>query len=90
MSESFYLLVLWMLGASVASYLGTLVMPDRVDAARGQFRRLAALTLTGIPVLGFATAQHGPWVGLAVLLGGFLILTSLLAQTEERLEAFPG
>ncbi|WP_119839766.1 DUF2484 family protein [Pseudooceanicola algae] len=85
MSESFLLLMLWGLGALAAGYLGNQGAPRR-----GQRQRLAALTGTGIPVLGYITAQHGPWVGLLVLLLGFAVLAALMARVLQRVDGSPG
>ena len=32
------------------------------------------LIAVGIPIIGFVTWQHGPWVGLAVMIAGMSIL----------------
>ncbi|WP_099827602.1 DUF2484 family protein [Oceaniglobus indicus] len=43
--------------------------------SRHNHRPLAwALIVCGIPLLGFATSQHGPWVGLLLLAGGVSVL----------------
>ena len=38
------------------------------------WRNAYMLIAVGIPLLGFITAQHGPWVGLLVLAAGCSIL----------------
>ncbi|MDF3414122.1 DUF2484 family protein [Sulfitobacter sp. M57] len=38
------------------------------------WRNAYVLIAVGIPLLGFITAQHGPWIGLLVLAGGCSIL----------------
>ena len=38
------------------------------------WRNAYALIAVGIPIVGYVTAQHGPWVGLLVLAGGCSVL----------------
>ncbi|MEM1351450.1 MAG: DUF2484 family protein, partial [Pseudomonadota bacterium] len=38
------------------------------------WRNAYALIAIGIPILGFVTWQHGPWVGMLVLAGGMSVL----------------
>ena len=38
------------------------------------WRNAYILIAIGIPLIGFVTAQHGPWIGLLVLAGGCSIL----------------
>lgn len=38
------------------------------------WRNAYILIAIGIPIVGFVTWQHGPWVGLLVLAGGMSVL----------------
>jgi len=38
------------------------------------WRNAYILIAVGIPIVGFVTTQHGPWVGLIVLAGGCSVL----------------
>jgi len=38
------------------------------------WRSAYLLIAVGIPIVGFVTAQHGPWLGILVLAGGCSVL----------------
>ncbi len=38
------------------------------------WRNAYILIAIGVPILGYVTVQHGPWVGLLVLAGGCSVL----------------
>ena len=38
------------------------------------WRSAYLLIAVGIPIVGFVTAQHGPWLGMLVLAGGCSVL----------------
>ena len=38
------------------------------------WRNAYILIAVGIPIVGYVTVQHGPWVGLLVLAGGCSVL----------------
>ena len=65
MSISLILACIW---AVVASILA--MTPSRDH----HWRNAYVLIAVGIPLLGFVTAQHGPWIGLLVLAAGCSIL----------------
>lgn len=65
MSLSLILACLWAICANVIGML-----PSR----RGHWPAAYALIALGIPLLGFVTYQHGPWLGLLVLAAGASIL----------------
>ena len=62
---SLTLAALW---AVVANVLG--ILPSRDN----HWRRAYALIAVGLPVLALVIYQHGPWLGLVVLLAGMSIL----------------
>ncbi|MDF1729358.1 MAG: DUF2484 family protein [Sulfitobacter sp.] len=65
MSLSLTFACLWALIANLIAML----------PSRDQHWRNAYLLITaGIPILGYVTAQHGPWVGLLVLAAGCSVL----------------
>ncbi len=65
MSLSLTLACLWALAATVIGLL-----PSR----RNHWPQAYALVALGIPILGYVTYQHGPWVGLIVMAGAVSIL----------------
>ncbi|TYB87991.1 DUF2484 family protein [Oceaniovalibus sp. ACAM 378] len=65
MSLSLILASLWFLAANVGAIL---------PSGRNHWPLAWCLIAVGIPLLGFVTWQHGPWVGLLVLAGGASIL----------------
>lgn len=65
MTLSLILAALWALLANLLAML-----PSK-DA---HWRNAYVLIGVGIPILGYVTMQHGPWVGLLVLAGGCSIL----------------
>ena len=65
MSLSLMLACLWVVAASIAAMLPT---------KRAHWPAAYALIAIGIPLLGFVTYQHGPWLGLLCLAGGMSIL----------------
>lgn len=38
------------------------------------WRNAYILIAIGIPIVGYATVQHGPWIGLLILAGGCSVL----------------
>ena len=65
MTLSLTLAALWALVANILAML----------PSRDQHRRNAYLLIAiGIPLLGFVTWQHGPWVGMIVLAMGMSVL----------------
>ncbi len=65
MSGSLILACLWAVIANV------LAMTPSKDY---HWRNAYILIAIGIPVVGYVTMQHGPWIGLLVLAGGCSIL----------------
>lgn len=65
MSLSLVLVCLWFVVANVIA-----MTPSRDHHWRNAYMLIAV----GIPLLGFVTVQHGPWVGLLVLAAGCSIL----------------
>lgn len=65
MSPSLILACLWALAANVIA-----MTPSRDY----HWRNAYILIAIGIPILGYVTMQHGPWVGLLVLAGGCSVL----------------
>ena len=76
MSVSLILVCLWVVIANVAA----------MRPARDNHWGLAwALIVTGIPLLGYVTLQHGPWMGLLILGAGASILRWPLIRLGQRL-----
>ncbi|MEM6304154.1 MAG: DUF2484 family protein [Pseudomonadota bacterium] len=65
MSMPLILVCFWAVVANVIA-----MMPSRDH----HWRNAYILIAVGIPILGFVTAEHGPWVGLLVLAGGCSVL----------------
>lgn len=65
MSLSLILACAWAFGANVLAML-----PSRDN----HWTYAYVLIAFGIPILGFVTWQHGPWIGLLILAGGMSIL----------------
>ncbi|MEL7165317.1 MAG: DUF2484 family protein [Pseudomonadota bacterium] len=65
MTLSLTLACLW----AIAANLGAMV-PSRDY----HWRFAYGLIAVGIPLLGFVTYQHGPWIGLLVLAAGMSLL----------------
>tara|TARA_R110002094_G_scaffold115673_1_gene111415 strand:+ start:2368 stop:2634 length:267 start_codon:yes stop_codon:yes gene_type:complete len=65
MTLSLTLAALW---AVVANVLAMTPSKDH------HWRNAYILIAIGIPILGFVTMQHGPWVALLVLAGGCSVL----------------
>jgi hypothetical protein len=65
MSPSLILACLWVIGASLAAAL---------PSKRNHWPAAYLLIATGIPLLGYITLQHGPWIGVFCLLAGASIL----------------
>ncbi|XDA99451.1 DUF2484 family protein [Sulfitobacter sp. LCG007] len=65
MTLSLTLAAVW---AVVANILAMLPTRDN------HWRRAYILIACGIPIIGYVTAQHGPWVGMIVLIGGMSVL----------------
>lgn len=54
-------------------------------SADHHWRNAYRLIAVGIPLLGWITASHGPWVGLLVLAGGCSVLRWPLIHLMRRL-----
>ncbi len=67
---------LWLLAANVVGML-----PSRDHHWRAAYALIAA----GIPILGWATWENGPWVGLFLLAAGVSILRWPVAFLWRRL-----
>lgn len=65
MSLSLFLACLWALVANVLAML-----PSRDN----HWRNAYILIAIGIPLLGYVTVQHGPWIGLLVLAASCSVL----------------
>ncbi|MDW4497456.1 DUF2484 family protein [Sulfitobacter sp. D35] len=65
MTPSLILAAVWALAANVLAM---------IPSNDNHWRRAYGLIAAGIPIVGFVTAQHGPWVGLVVLIGGMSVL----------------
>lgn len=65
MSLSLTLACLWVITASVIAML---------PSKRGHWPAAYALITVGIPILGYVTYQHGPFLGLLCFAAGALIL----------------
>jgi hypothetical protein len=65
MSLSLILASLWAVIANV------LAMTPSKDL---HWRNAYILIAIGIPIVGYVTVQHGPWIGLLVLAGGCSVL----------------
>ncbi|MGB7242783.1 MAG: DUF2484 family protein [Sulfitobacter sp.] len=65
MSLSIILACIWAVVANVIA-----MMPSRDN----HWRNAYVLIMVGIPIVGFVTWQHGPWLGLLVLVGGMSVL----------------
>lgn len=65
MSLALILTCLWLVAANVIAML-----PSKDQHWRAAYILLAL----GVPLLGYVTASHGPWVGLLVLAAGASVL----------------
>ncbi|MFD1508869.1 DUF2484 family protein [Lacimonas salitolerans] len=65
MSVPLILCCLWLVAANVAA-----MIPSRDN----HWARAYALIVLGIPLLGWVTWAHGPWIGLLVMLAGMSVL----------------
>jgi len=65
MSLSLILACLWALVANVLAML-----PSRDN----HWTNAYVLIAIGIPIIGYVTWQHGPWIGLLVMVAGMSIL----------------
>ncbi|SFS71584.1 Protein of unknown function [Sulfitobacter marinus] len=65
MTLSLTLACLW---AVIANIIALTPSPDN------HWRAAYALTAVGIPILGYVTMQHGPWIGMLVLVAGCSVL----------------
>ncbi|MBB5722809.1 CHASE2 domain-containing sensor protein [Loktanella ponticola] len=57
--------LLWLVAANVMA-----LMPSKDN----HWRRAYVLIAIGVPLLGWVTAQHGPWVALVFLAAGMSVL----------------
>ena len=65
MSISLTLAAIWAVVANI------LAMTPSKDY---HWRNAYVLIAIGVPILGYVTIQHGPWVGMLVLAGGCSVL----------------
>ena len=65
MSLSLTLAALWAVLANVLA-----MMPSRDQHWRNAYMLIAV----GIPIVGYVTVQHGPWVGMLILAAGMSVL----------------
>lgn len=65
MTMSLTLAALWALTANLLA-----MTPSRDQHWRAAY----GLILAGIPILGYVTWQHGPWIGMLVLAAGMSVL----------------
>ncbi len=65
MIASLALACLWLIAANLVA-----MMPSRDKHWRAAY----VLVAVGIPILGYVTWVHGPWIGLLVLAGGVSVL----------------
>ena len=65
MSLSLTLACLWVIVACVGAM---------IPSKKAHWPFAYVLIAVGIPILGLATYQHGPWMGLALMLAGASIL----------------
>lgn len=65
MTLSLTLACLWLVAANVIAML-----PSRDNHWTWAY----VLIAFGLPILGFVLYQHGPWIGLAVLVAGMSVL----------------
>jgi hypothetical protein len=61
-------LILACLWAVIANVLAMTPSKDH------HWRNAYLLIAVGIPIVGYVTVQHGPWIGLLVLAGGCSVL----------------
>jgi hypothetical protein len=64
-STSLILTCLWFVIANIGAIL---------PSPRSHWPLAWTLIVTGIPLLGYVTLQHGPWIALLVLAGGASVL----------------
>ena len=65
MTASLILTCLWFVIANIGAIL---------PSGRSHWPLAWALIATGIPLLGYVTLQHGPWIALLVMAGGASVL----------------
>ena len=65
MSASLVLAALWAIFANILA-----MAPSRDNHWRSAYLLIAV----GVPILGFVTWQHGPWVGFLILAGAMSVL----------------
>lgn len=76
MGYALILACLWAVAANAAALL-----PSR----HNHWPAAYALIVTGVPILGLVTYEHGPWLGLLVLAGGASMLRWPLIFAARRL-----
>ena len=65
MTASLILAAIWAVAANIIA----------MTPSRDQHRRNAYMLIAvGIPIVGFVTRQHGPWIGLLIMAGGMSVL----------------
>ncbi|MEP0964422.1 MAG: DUF2484 family protein [Roseobacter sp.] len=65
MTLSLILAALWALGANLLA-----MTPSRDH----HWRNAYLLVTIGIPIVGFVTWQHGPWIGMLIMAAGMSVL----------------
>ncbi|MEO9653324.1 MAG: DUF2484 family protein [Roseobacter sp.] len=65
MTLSLILAALWALGANLLA-----MTPSRDN----HWRNAYLLVTIGIPIVGFVTWQHGPWIGMLIMAAGMSVL----------------
>ncbi|TNC73813.1 DUF2484 family protein [Rubellimicrobium roseum] len=65
MSTAFLLACLWFVTANIVAMLPT---------SDGHWRAAVVLIVTGVPLLGWLTVEHGPVLGMLALAGGASVL----------------
>lgn len=65
MTSSLILAALWAVAANILA-----MTPSRDH----HWRNAYVLIAVGIPIVGFVTWEHGPWIGILIMLGGMSVL----------------
>lgn len=65
MTSSLILAALWAVAANILA-----MTPSRDH----HWRNAYVLIAVGIPIVGFVTWEHGPWIGMLIMVGGMSVL----------------
>ena len=65
MTSSLILAALWAVAANILA-----MTPSRDH----HWRNAYVLIAVGIPIVGLDTREHGPWIGILIMLGGMSVL----------------